>query len=442
MRKHTLYILLAAAIAVPSGASAQGKWTLQECMDYALENNIQIRQSEISIDQRRNDLSTAKGNRLPGLSAGASQNWSFGRGLTYNNTYENTNTTNTSFNLGTDVTLFAGGRLAGNQKVAQLSLESSMADLERIRDDIRVQVAQAFIQIVYDRSILNVARNQVSVDSLQVERLIALNENGLANISDLAAQQANLAQSKLSVTQADGNLQLAILTLTQLLELPSPQGFDIQEPDVDAAGLEMLDDPDDIYQQALGNKPSIRSEQIKLEQSQTSISVAKGAYYPTLSFSAGLGSNYYTSSKFGNSDSFTEQMKNNFSQYLGLNMNIPLFNKFSNRNSLRSAKLGYANQTLQLDATKKQLNKEIQQAWYNANASRSKYESSLVVEESARHSFELMQAKFEGGKASITEFTQAKNQYVSAQADALKSRYEFIFNAALLSFYKDSSFKL
>lgn len=442
MKRYTLFIMLAVLAVTFQGQShAQKKWTLQDCMEYALENNIQVRQGSISIDQRRIDVNTALGKRLPGVSAGASQDWSFGRGLTADNTYDNTNTTNTSFSLGADVTLFAGGRLTGNQQVAQLSLDQAAANLERIRDDVRVAVAKAFIEIVYDRSILDVAKGQANVDSLQVERLQALAENGLANQADLAAQQANLAKSRLSVTQANGNLKLAYLALTQLLELESPEGFEIQEPDIEGANLQMLQDPESVYASALGIKPAIRSEQLKLDQAEKRIGVAQGAYYPTLSMRAGTGSNYYTSSRM-KSKGFGTQFKDNFSQYVSLNLSIPVFSRFETRNSLRSAKLDRLNQSLELDAAKKTLYKDIQAAWYNADASRSKYESSLVVEQSAMRSFELMQAKFEGGNASITDFTQSKNQYVTAQADALKNRYEYIFNAALLSFYKDSNFNL
>ena len=437
---HFIACTLALA-AIPSAALAQDGWTLERCMQHALENNIQVRQGDIAIGQRDIEANSAHGNRLPGLSAGVSQNWSFGRGLTADNTYDNTNTTNTSFSLGTDVTLFAGRRLAGNELMAKLSLESAKEDLERIKDDVRVAVAQAFIQIIYDHSILEVAKNQVTIDSLQVERLTALFDNGMASPSEVASQKSNLAQSRLSVTQAGNSLQLDKLTLTQLLELPDPTGFEIVEPAIEEMQALMLEDPAQIYAAAVGIRPGIRSEQIRLQQAETGIDVARGAYFPTLSLSAGTGSNYYTTSKFENKK-FGSQLKNNFSQYIGLNMSIPVFSRFSTRNNVRSARLSYNNQLLQLDAAKKQLYKEIQQAWFNADASRIKYESSQAVESSASESFELVRAKYEGGKTGITEFNESKNRLVSAQADVLKSRYEYLFNMALLSFYKDRNFKL
>ncbi|MBO7416404.1 MAG: TolC family protein [Bacteroidaceae bacterium] len=440
MRTTGITIVLSALLSAGT-AHAGESWTLQRCIDYALENNIQIRQGDIAAGQREIDFNTARNNRLPGISAGASQNWSFGRGLTANNTYDNTNTTSTSFNIGTDVTLFAGRRMAGNVKLAELSLEAAKSDMERIKDDIRVSVAQAFIQIVYDRSILDVARGQVTIDSMQVERLTALAAIGKASNVEVASQNATLAQSRLSVTQADNNLKLAVLTLTQLLELPSPEGFAISEPDMREPGFAIPDNPEVIYAQALGVRPSIKSEELRLEQTGTNIEIAKGGFLPTLSLSAGAGTNYYTTSKF-KSDAFGDQIKNNFSQYIGLNLSIPVFSRNSNRNNLRSARLNQMNQQMQLDNVRKQLYKEIQQAYYNAVASRSRYESSLSVETGARESFELVQAKYEGGKAGITEFNESKNRLVTAQADVLKYRYEYLFNTALLEFYRNSSFRL
>ena len=440
MKTRAISIILAAVLTTGTAGAAEN-WTLQRCIDYAIENNIQIRQSDIAAQGRDVDYNSARSNRLPGVSAGASQNWSFGRGLTANNTYDNTNTTSTSFSIGTDVTLFAGGRINSNIKLAELSLEAAKSDLERIKDDVRVQVAQAFIQIVYNRSILDVAKNQVAIDSMQVERLSALEQIGKASSAEVASQKATLAQSQLSVTQAENNLNLSILTLTQLLELPSPEGFRIVAPQTDNLEFSIPDSPETIYQQALGIKSSIKSEELRLEQSNMNIDIAKSGFYPTLSLSAGAGTNYYTTSKF-QSDPFGDQLKNNFSQYIGLNLSIPVFSRNSNRNNVRSAQLNSMNQQMQLDNVKKQLYKEIQQAYYNAVASKSRYESSELVEASAQESFDLVQAKYEGGKASITEFNESKNRLVTAQADVIKYRYEYLFNTALLEFYRNSSFEL
>ena len=196
-----------------------------------------------------------------------------------------------------------------------------------------------------------------------------------------------------------------------------------------------------IYAQALDIKPAGKSEELRLEQALLNIDVAKGGYMPTLSLSAGAGTGYYTSSN-RTSDNFGSQMKNNFGPHAGLNLSIPIFSRNSNRNNVRSAQLSMMNQEMQLDNAKKQLYKEIQQAYYNAVASRSRYESSREAEASAQESFDLVHAKYEGGKAGITEFNESKNRLVTAQADVLKYRYEYLFNTALLEFYRNSTFEL
>ena len=440
MNTRAITIALAAMLTAGT-ANAADSWTLQRCIDYAIENNIQILQSDIAAQNRDVDYNTARSNRLPGVSASASQGWSFGRSLTVDNTYANTNTANTSFSIGTDVTLFAGRRITNNIEMAELNFEAAKSDLERIKDDVRVQVAQAFIQIVYNRSILDVARNQVSIDSMQVERLTALAAIGKASNAEVSSQKATLAQSRLSVTQAENNLSMSVLTLTQLLELPSPEGFEIIQPDTQELEFNVPDSPESIYADALNIKPAIKTEELRLEQAGKNIDIAKGGYYPTLSLSAGAGTSYYTSNKYP-SDSFGDQLKNNFGPHVGLSLSIPIFSRNSNRNNVRSAQLGRMNQEMQLDNVKKQLYKEIQQAYYNAVASKSRYESSQEVEVSAQESFELVQAKYEGGKASITEFNESKNRLVTAQADVIKYRYEYLFNTALLEFYRNSSFEL
>jgi outer membrane protein len=276
---------------------------------------------------------------------------------------------------------------------------------------------------------------------MQVERLLILEQTGRAASAEVASQKATLAQSRLSVTQAENNLELSRLTLTQLLELPSPNGFSVILPETDNIAVGPLEDPETIFNEAMGIKPSIRSEQLRLEQAEKSIGIAKGSLLPTLSLSGGVGTNYYTTSKF-ESDAFGKQIKNNFSQYIGLNLSIPIYSRGQNRNSVRSARLSYDNQMLQLDDAKKRLFKEIQQAYYNAVASRSRYESSRLVETSAQESFNLVLAKYEGGKANITEFNESKNRLITASADVMKYRYEYIFNTALLEFYRSNSFKL
>ena len=417
---------------------AQKQWTLRECCDYAVSHNISVKQQENQLQQRELQLETSRASRLPDLSASAGQNFSFGRGLTAQNTYTNTNTSSTSFSVGTSVPLFTGFQIPNQIKLNQLNLQAATANLEKAKNDIRTQVAQAYVQILYNMEMADVARRQVSIDSMQVARIRSLVENGKASGAQLSQQQATFAQSQLTATQADNNLRLAYLSLTQLLELPSPDGFAIVRPDASELSSHSQSasvSPDAIFAEALTVKPEVQSAQLGVTAAERSIDIAKAGYYPTLSLSGSMGTNYYKTSGFSG-DAFGKQMKNNFSQYIGLNLNIPIFNRFQTRNSVRSAQIDRENQLLQLDNTKKTLYKEIQQVYYNAVAADAKYASSAAAAQSSRDAFTLMQAKYENGKANITEFNESKNNYLRAESDLVQARYEQLYQQALLQFYR------
>ncbi len=428
--------LLATILTLP--ADAQQPWTLRQCADYAVEHNISIKQRENNREQRALQLSTSRNSRLPDLNASASESVSFGRGLTLDNTYTNRSTSSTGFSVGTSVPIFTGFQIPNTVKLNQLNLEAATHDLEKARNDIRMQVAQAYVQILYNMEIADVAHRQIDIDSAQVARLKAFVMNGKASQAQLSQQQATLAKARLTATQADNTLQLSLLSLSQLLELPSPEGFNIVRPSSLIDGLSAgmtLPSPDAIYQEALVIKPEVQAEQLRLSATDRNIAIARAALYPKLNFSAGLQTNYYKT--FGkDADPFSSQLKNNFSQYIGLNLSVPIFNRFQTRNNIRTAKLDRENQLLQLDNVKKTLYKEIQQAYYNALAASSKYISSEAAANSSKDAFTLTQAKYENGKATITEFNEAKNNYLNAESDLVQARYEYLYQTALMNFYR------
>lgn len=422
-----------------SSAGAQSPWTLRQCADYAVSHNIGVKQRANVERQRDIQLSTARNSRLPNLNLSAGETFSFGRAQTIDGTYSNRNTNNTSIGLGTNVPLFTGFSISNQIKLNQLNLEAAVQDLEKARNDIRMQVAQAYVQHLYDLELADIARRQVGIDSMQVKRLQALYENGKASQAELSQQQATLAKSQLTATQADNNRQLSLLTLSQLLELPSPEGFAIVRPNLDEleslAGIGSLESPEAIYQEALAFKPEIQAEQLRLRGTDHSIKLAQSALYPTISLNAGLQTNYYKTNGF-EADGFFSQMKNNFAQYLGVSLNYTLFNRLATRSNIRSARIDRENQQLALDNTKKTLYKEIQQAYYNAVAAQAKHESSKAAAQSGKDAFTLMQAKYENGKANITEFDEAKNRYLNAESDYVQARYEYLYQTALLRFYQ------
>ena len=430
--------LIAISMLAALSASAQNSlWTLQDCISYALEHNISIKRQDLVTKQAEVELESAKMSRLPGVSASASQNFSFGRGLSADNTYVNTNTASTGFSLGSSANLFSGFRTEETIRLRALDLESANVNLLRAKNDISMNVAAAYVQILYDMEVLGVAERQVGIDSMQVERLAEMLTNGKASAVELSQQKAAMEQSRYTLTQAENRLSLDLLTLSQLLELPSPEGFAIAP--VGDMEPRLLENPEDIFRQALGIRPEIRYEELVLDSYDSQIKIAKSAYYPSLSLSGGIGSNYYNT-KGISAPSFSEQLRNNFSQYVGLSLSVPIFNKFSTRNSVRIAEIGRTAQELQLQNAKNTLYKEIQQAYYNAVAARSRFGSSLQAAKAAAESFDMVKAKYENGKASITEFNESKNAALKSESDLAQARCELFYQAELLDFYKGIAF--
>ena len=433
MKKTILLVALITAALQPAGA--QHAWTLQQCIDYALEHNISVRQKGLGVEQKEVDLNTAVSRRLPGVSASASENLSFGRGLTADNTYSNANTTSTSFSLGADLPIFQGFDISNGIKLAKLDLQSATLDLERAKDDVRVAVAQAYIQILYNKEILQVALEQVARDSVQTERIKAMEATGKVSSAEVAAQKASLEQTRLSSVQARNNLDMSLLDLSQLLELETPEGFDVASPSESALQPGILMLPDAVYAQAVNVKPVILSGELAVESAKIAVDRAKGQGLPSLSLSGGIGTNFYTNS-LGASASFSNQLEKNFSQYVGLSLRVPIFQRFSVRNNVKNARIGLMNQELQLENARKSLYKEIQQAYYNAVAAQAKCSSSQAAAASAEQAFILTREKYDNGKANITEYNDSRARYLEAQSNYLQARYEAVYQEKLLDFYR------
>lgn len=414
---------------------AQKVWTLKDCIGYALEHNISVKKSENNVRQSEINLSTAKNKRLPGLDASASQNWSFGRGLTSDNTYTDTNTRSLQLQLGTSVPLFTGFSIPNSIKFEKLNLEAAQYDLDKMRDDIRIQVAQAYVQILYNAELCQVAFRQTGIDSMHVDRLREVFANGKASGADVAAAEAALAQSRSMQVQTENDYTMSLLALTQLLELPTYEGFDVAVPDTAATNfMDILPSPEDVYSLSVAIRPEIQAGTLRVKASERNEKIAESGYMPKLSFNAGLGSNSYHTSGF-DSQSIGRQLKNNFNQYLGLSLQIPLFNRFATRNDVRAAKLRTMQSRLDADNVKKTLYKEIQQAHCAAVASRANYISGRKALTSNSKAFEMISQKYECGKSNITEFNEAKNNYLKAQSDYARAKYEYIYNTTLLKFY-------
>lgn len=419
----------------PLWGNAQKVYNLQECIDYALDHSLTIKKQLDNVKQQEVSLNTSKNQRLPGVSGSASENFSFGRALTIDNTYANKNTQSTSFSLSADVPLYTGGQISNDIKIKKLGLQAALTDLDKAREDITLNIISSYLETVYQKDLVTISERQVELSNAQVQRMQRLFENGKASEAELAQIKAAHANDELSLTQQKNSYMLALLSLSQLLELETPEGFDVVRPDIADVSSIVITAPDIIYSEALGVKPQIKSEQIRIESAEKSIRLARSGYYPTVHLGGGLGTSYYKTNGF-KANSFGSQMKDNFNQYVGLNVSVPIFNRFSTRNNIRTAKVALHTQQIQFEETKKVLYKAIQQAYYDAIASQKQCISSEVALESSRSAFNLMEKKYENGKATATEYQQQKTDFLKAEATAIQSKYTFLFRQKILDFYR------
>ena len=436
--KKSLFIVL--VILGCTQLQAQERWSLRQCIDYAIEHNINIRQTANAAEQSAVEVNTAKWARLPNLNASAGQSWNWGRTQTavkdentgdYSTVYVNTASNGTNMSVSTSIPLFTGLEIPHQYALAKLNLKAAIADLEKAKDDISINITSAYLQVLFNEELHRVALSQVDLSKEQYNRIAKLAEVGKASPAEVAEAKARLAQDEMNAVQTNNNYQLALLDLSQLIELETPEGFALEGPAV-KLDLIPLTPPDEIFQTALVSKASIQAAQYRLEGSKHSIRIAQSNYYPQLSLGGSLGTNYYSTIN----RTFGQQMNDNFSKYVGFNLSVPIFNRLATRNRVRTARLQRENYSLQLDNAKKDLYKEIQQAWYNAAASESKYTSSSVASEASKASFELMSEKYVNGKANAVEYNEAKQNLMKAQSDELQAKYEYLFRTKILDFYK------
>lgn len=413
---------------------AQDTWDLQRCITHAIEHNLSIKQKEAARNQSEVELNTAQWSRMPNLNGNIGQSFNFGRALQADNTYGNRNTRNTNFSLGTNIPLFTGMQIPNSIALSKLNLKAATEDLAKAKEDISIQVASYFLQVLFNEELTKIARNQVALSQEQLDRKIAFFRNGKASEAEVLEAKSRLAQDQLSLVQAENNHQLALLDLSQLLELPSPEGFQINVPDIDNFSVH-LTLPEEVYAQAMMNKPAIKAAQYRLQGAEKSIKIAQSGYYPQFSFGAGIGTNYYHLSGIENAP-FSTQWDQNMNKYLQFSLSIPIFNRFQTRNRVKSARIQHTALSWQLEESKKALYKEIQQAYYNALAAESKYKSSQSANESAEASFRLMSEKYANGKASATEYNEMRTAWMKALSDGVQAKYEFVYRSKILDFYK------
>ena len=435
MKKSLLSIII--GLSVVGAAVAQSRpevWTLKNCIDFAQQNNTTVRTRAVQVDQNSNDLSTARFSRLPDLNASVGYNVSFGRGTSDDNTYKTQTLQTGSFDVAASMPLFQGLRINRTIKGGKLDLAAAMQDLERAREDVAVNVMTLYLQVLYNKELVIVAEHQLALSTQQAERSRELVAAGKQPESARYESEALAANDALALTQARNDLQLALLDLSQAMNRESADGFDIASPDLDPLlnnALSQRPDADAIYDYAAENRPHIRAERIRLESSENAIAIARSSLYPSLSLRGGYGTGIYSSM---DSD-FWPQFRHNSSEFVGVSLSIPIFNRRTVRGNIRSAQLSAQRQQLALLDAEQSLRKAIEQAGYNTEAASAKYRAAVAALAAAETAFAYEEQKAAAGRSTVFDFNDAKTRMEKAQSELVQSKFELVFRRKILDYY-------
>lgn len=419
------------------GYSQEKKWTLSECIDYAVTHNIEVKQSDNQIQNLKVQKNILRNSFLPNLNAGASQNFTFGRSLNQNNTYEDSNIQNSSFSVTTEIPIFAGFKRTASIAQNRFDLLAAEANRELIENNLSLNVAGAYFQILLNKEIYRIALEQIQLTKEQETCTQLLIENGKAAESQLHDVRAQLADDELTATEAKNSLRLAFLELAQLMELKGHERFDIDSLGREISVPDMLS-PVNIYQYAVTCMPQIRQAYYTLQSKTKGIRIAKSGYYPTLSFAAGINTNYYDNGS-GLGETFRRQLNNNMQKSLCFTISIPLFDRFSTRNQVRTARIDEDNARLSLENEKKQLYKNIEQAYTDAISAFEKYRSTTKAVAANQEAHRYAMEKYAAGKSTVFEYNEVKMKLANALSQQSQAKYTYLLKDRVLTFYSCSS---
>lgn len=448
LMKNTIIACL--LFAVVSSFAQQKKWTLQECVDYALENNISIKQSVLDTEIAQENITSAKGNFLPNVSGSTSGNFNFGSYLGQDGSRISSNTFGSSLGLNAGVTVFNGYRNTNLYKQAKLGLKSSELQLQKLKDDISLFVVNSYLNALLSKENYKIAEDQVKVTQQQIDNIKTLVDEGVNPKSDLYNVQAQLASNNEQLITAQNGIDLALLNLAQLLQIPQA-GFDVEDVTFNLASAELAyTDTDIIFNKAVADRPEIKAAEINIENSELDIELAKAAFFPTVSIGGGLGTSYQHT--LGEKDrrtiidpntgmvssipnGFGKQFNDNLGYNIGVSVSVPIFNGNRTKSSVDRAVINSKRIAFGLEQAKQDLRSTIENAYLDARAALNQYrasEASLTAQEEA---FRAAQESYNYGAMTSFEFEQVRNRLISAQSTLANSKFNFVFKTKLLEFY-------
>jgi len=433
------FLFFASALLLFSGSIlAQKVWTLEECIQHALANNIRIKQSRLDVKTGEINMLESKLDMLPSVNAAASHSYGWGRSIdlaTYK--YVDQQTQQSYFNLSSDVTLFNGFQKQNAMKKSRADYLAAKYNSDKISNDIAIAVAGYYLQILFSQELVGNANRQLEVTQQQVDRTRKLVDAGTLAKGSLLEIQAQLANEEVSVVQARNQLNLAYLDLLQLLELTSDNEISIQVPNLKLPDAPSLLPIQSIYNTALGIMPEIKSAEYYSISSTKALAIARGSRSPNLGLQGAFGTNYSDQiiTQQGEVKSFDDQLKDNRNTTLSIRLNIPIFNGYQISSYINRSKLNLMNANYNLDLARNTLRKNIESAYSDAVAAYASFTARQKSLSSLREAFKYTEEKFNVGMVNAIDYNVAKNQLSRAESDLLSGKYDYIFKLKILDFY-------
>lgn len=425
--------------------SAQEKpqeWTLKNCIDYALTQNIQLKKSKIALESSQVDSKSARAKLFPSLSFGSTQqyiNTPFPEGNSLDNYVvtgskgSSKNSYTGNYSLRSSMTLYNGGKLRNNIKSSKLQEQVQQYSVEAEIDNIETSITESFLQILYAQESVKINEETVALSKLQCERGKALLEAGSISQSDYAQLESQYSSDKYQLVLSQTTLESNIQTLKQLLEMDMTETLSISTPILEAHDvLTPLPGKEEVYQSALNFIPSIQSGKLGIDIAKLEHKNAKAGYYPTLDLSASVGTGHIS----GSDSNFGQQMKNKLNESIGLTLSIPIFSNRENKSAVEKAKLQISEAELEYLNAQKELQKTIEDIYLDATSSQAQYAAAIEQVKASKTSYNLAQEQFNLGMKNTVELLTEKNNFLSAQQEMLQAKYMAILNAQLLRFYQ------
>ena len=443
--------LMCGAFCLPALCAAgqdSTKWSLQQCIDYAIEHNIQLKQNEIAEQQGAADLAQKRAELFPSLSFSTTQSISYRplqesasnivtNGIANNST--NKFTENGNYGLNASWTVWDGGANYKNVKAQKLQNQISALTTQTTANSIQEQITQLYIQILYSKDALEVNRSMAETAQSQHERGKEMFEQGQISKADLTQLESQAASAEYDCVATQTQIANYTRQLKELLEITDGRKFDIQGiRTADDVATQIIPNVGEVYQAALNSRPEIQGGRLNVDAAELDIDIAKAGYYPSISITAGIGDSHYSGSR----ESAGEQMKQNLNASAGVTLSIPIFDNKRNKTNLKKAKLTKMDSELQLQDQQKQLYSTIEEYWLNAYNNQQQYVASLAQLKSAQSSYELLDEQFKNGLKNIVELMNGRDELMSAQQNKLQSQYNTLLHIQLLKFYKGESINL